>query len=136
MDEPGHRRVAVLGERVLHHRREGLLLAAEGDDLAADRVVRVVRVDQADEVGRDVDPELVRRRQAVALLVGQVEDRLDLLEVVDAVGELPAPVVPLLVGDVGPDRSAPAPGRPPIGAERPGRIARVHERLVDRCGLT
>ena len=39
-------------------------------------------------------------RQAVALLVGQVEDLLDLLEVVDPVAELPAPVVPLLVGDV------------------------------------
>ena len=62
VDEPGHRRVAVLGERVLHHRGEGLVLAAGRDDLAADRVVRVLRVDQADEVGRDVDAELVRRR--------------------------------------------------------------------------
>ena len=35
-----------------------------------------------------------------ALLVGQLEDLLDLLEVVDPVAELPAPVVPLLVGDV------------------------------------
>ena len=85
MDEPGHRRVAVLGERVLHHRGERLLLAAERDDLAADRVVRVVGVDQADEVRRDVDPELVRRGQALALLVGQVQDLLDLGEVVDPV---------------------------------------------------
>ena len=72
MDEARHRRVAVLGERVLHHRREGLVLATDRDDLAADRVVRVVRVDEADEVRRDVDPELVGRRQALALLVGQV----------------------------------------------------------------
>ena len=72
VDEARDRRVAVLGERVLHHRREGLLLAAERDDLAADRVVRVVRVDQADEVRRDVDAELVGRGQALALLVGQV----------------------------------------------------------------
>ena len=64
MHEAGHRGVAVLGERVLHHRREGLLLAPERDDLAADRVVRVVGVDQADEVRRDVDPELVRGGQA------------------------------------------------------------------------
>ena len=45
--ETRHRRVTVLGERVLHHRGEGLLLAAERDDLAADRVVRIVRIDQA-----------------------------------------------------------------------------------------
>ena len=50
MDEARHGRVAVLGERVLHHPGEGAVLAGGRDDLAADRVVRVVRVDQADEV--------------------------------------------------------------------------------------
>ena len=130
MHEAGHRGVAVLGERVLHHRREGLLLAPERDDLAADRVVGVVGVDQADEVRRDVDPELVRCAQAGALLVGEVEDRLDLLEVVDAVAELPAPVVPLLVGDIGPERRAAADGGPAVRAEHLGGVAAVDERLL------
>ena len=40
------------------------------------------------------------------LLVGELEDLLDLLEVVDPVAELPAPVVPLRVRDVFPQRSA------------------------------
>ena len=133
VDEAGHRGVAVLGERVLHHRGEGLLLAPERDDLAADRVVRVVGVDQADEVRRDVDPELVRGGEARALLVGQVEDRLDLLEVVDAVAELPAPVVPLLVGNVLEDRGAPADRRAAVGAERLRRVTPVDERGL-RCG--
>ncbi len=127
MDEARDRRVAVLGERVLHHRGERLLLTAERDDLAPDRVVGVLRVDQADEVGRDVDPELVRGAEAVALLVGQLQDLLDLLEVVDPVAELPAPVVPLLVGDVGPDRGAPADRGPTVRPERLGGVAPVHE---------
>ena len=133
MDEAGHRRVAVLGERVLHHRGEGLVLATARDDLAADRVVGVLGVDQADEVGRDVDPELVGRRQAVALVVGQLEDLLDLGEVVDPMAELPAPVVPLRVGDVVPDRRAAADGRGAVGADRARRIGQVDERRLGRA---
>jgi hypothetical protein len=103
--------VAVLGQRILHHRSEGLVLAAGRDDLAADRVVGVLGIDQADEVRRDVDPELVGGRQPFALLVGQLEDLFDLIELVDPVGQLPAPVVPLLVGDVLVDRRASADSR-------------------------
>ena len=130
MHEAGHRGVAVLGERVLHHRGEGLLLAPERDHLAADRVVGVVGVDQADEVRRDVDPELVGGAEAGPLLVGQVEDRLDLLEVVDPVAELPAPVVPLLVGNVVPDRGAAADGGLAVRPEHLGGVAAVDERLL------
>ena len=130
MDEARHRRVAVLGERVLHHRGEGAVLAADRDDLAADRVVRVVRVDQADEVRRDVDPELVRGGETGALVVGQVEDLLDLLEVVDPVAELPAPVVPLRVRDVLPERGAAADGGRAVRPEGPRRIGQVDERRL------
>jgi len=42
VDEPWNRGVAVLGQRVLHHRREGFVLAVGRDDLAADRVVGIV----------------------------------------------------------------------------------------------
>ncbi len=130
MDEAGDRRVAVLGQRVLHHRGERLLLAAERDHLAPDRVGRVLRIDEADEVGRDVDPELVGRAQAGPLLLGQLEDLLDLLEVVDPVAELPAPVVPLLVRDVGPQRSATADRGPAVRADRQGGIAAIDERRL------
>ena len=111
---------------------EGAVLARGRDDLQPDRVVRVLGVDQAHEVGRDVDPELVRHREALALLVGQLEDLLDLLEVVDPVAELPAPVVPLLVGDVFPDRGAAADGRGAVRAERAGRVGEVDERSLGR----
>ena len=63
---------------------------------------------------------------------GEVEDLLDLGEVVDAVAELPAPVVPLRVGDVFPDRGAAADGRRAIGAERTRRVGEVHERRLGR----
>jgi hypothetical protein len=122
--------VAVLGERVFHHRREGFLLAAQRDDLAADGIGRVVGVDQAQEVGRDVDPKLVRRAQALALLLGQVEHLLDIGQVVDPVGKLPAPVVPLLVGHVQPARRAAADRWPAVRAKPECRIAAVDEGFV------
>jgi hypothetical protein len=103
VDEAGHRGVAVLGEGVLHHPREGAQLRADRDDLAADRVVGIVGIDERDEVGRDVHPELVGRRETFALVVGQVEDLLEVLQRVKALRELPAPVVPLVVRDVVPD---------------------------------
>ena len=129
VDQPGDRAVAILRQRVLHHPGEGAQLRTDRDDLAADRIVRVVGVDEADEVRRDVDPELVRRREALALVVGQVQDLLELLERVEPVRQLPAPVVPLLVGDVLEDPGAPADRRSPVRAELAGGVAAVHERL-------
>ena len=70
------------------------------------------------------------RRQAVALLVGEVEDLLDLVEVVDAVRELPAPVVPLARRARPPTAGrAPADGRLAVGPKGPRRVARVDEGL-------
>jgi hypothetical protein len=120
--------VAVLAEAVLHHPDERTLLAAERDHLASDRAVGIAGVDEADEVGRDVDAELVVGGQALALLLGQLEDLGDLVEVVDPVRQLPAPVVPLLVRDVLPLRRSPAHGRAAIRAEAPRGVAVVDER--------
>ena len=130
MHEAGHRGVAVLGERVLHHRGEGLLLAPERDDLAADRVVGSSGSIRLMKYGVMSTRNLSGAREAGPLLVGEVEDRLDLLEVVDAVAQLPAPVVPLLVGNVVPERRAAADGGLAIRAERLGRVAAVDERLL------
>ncbi len=124
--------VSVLGERVLHHRGERFVLAVGGDDLAADRVVGIVGVYQADEVRRDVHAELVGSREAVALVGSEVQDLLDLFERVHAVGHLPAPVVPALVGDIGPDGGAAAHGGASVRAQGTRRIAAVHERGLGR----
>jgi hypothetical protein len=125
--------MAVLGEGVLHHPGERAELRADGDE-AADRVVRVVGVDERHEVGRDVDPELVGSREPLALVVGQVEHLLEVLERVEALRELPAPVVPLLVRDVLPD-----PGRwltAGVGAETLRGVAQVDERRLVGPGAT
>ena len=59
---------------------------------------------------------------------------LELLEIVDAVAELPAPVVPLLVGHIGPDRRAAADGGLAVRAQHLGRVAAVDERLLGGGG--
>ena len=134
VDQAGDGGVAVLREGVLHHPGECLRLATCGDDLAPDRVVRIPWVDQADEVGRDVDPELVGRAQALALVVRELQDLGDFLEVVDAVRQLPAPVVPFVVGDVQPLGSPAADCRPAVRPERSCRIAQVEEGSVPVYG--
>ena len=130
--EAGNRGVAILAERVFHHGGERLLLGTDRDHLSTNRVVRILRIDEAHEVRRDVDAELPLCREPVALVVGQLEDLADLLEGVDAVGELPAPVVPLLVGNVRPLRGAPAAQQLAVGADGACRVAWVYPRGIAR----
>jgi hypothetical protein len=66
VDEPGHGRVTVLGKRVFHHGGEGLHLFRQRDDLFANRVVRVLRVDQGNKVRRNVDAEQAARVEGLA----------------------------------------------------------------------
>ena len=82
MHEARHRRVRILGQRVLHHRRERPQLAAQRQHLAPHRAIRIGGVDQGREVGCDVDAELVRRGQTIAFLVGQLENRGEILKAV------------------------------------------------------
>ena len=60
------------------------------------------------------------------------EDLLDLGEVVDAVAELPAPVVPLLIGHIRPHRGAAAHGGTAIRAQGLRRVGGIHERRLGR----
>ncbi len=64
--QPGHGRVAVFRQRVFHHGGEGHQLTGGGDDLLAHRVVRVIGVDQRDEIGGDIDAEQARRGEGFA----------------------------------------------------------------------
>ncbi len=102
VDEARHGGVLVLGQAVFHHRLEGHHLAVGGDDLLADGAVGVVGVDEAGEVGGDVDAEKPLGRKGALLGVGQVDDTGQFVGRVKAVGHLPAPVHPLRVGHVGP----------------------------------
>ena len=131
VDQARDRRMAVLGQRVLHHRRERLLLAAGRDDLAADRVGRVVRVDEADEVGRDVHPELVRARTGPrARPAVRLRTRSISSSVLTRLLSCQRQSFHLSSGTSRVDRGAAADGGPAVRPERPGRIARVDPRRV------
>ena len=54
-----HRAVAVFVQRIDHHAVECDQLLAGGDHLAADRAVRIIRVDQRREIRGDVHPEVM-----------------------------------------------------------------------------
>ncbi len=76
---------------------------------------------------------LSSRGESLALLVRQVEDLLDLGQVVDAIRQLPAPVVPFLIGHVRPQRSAAAHRWLPIWPEPARGITLIDEDLVADC---
>ena len=117
VDQARHRGVLVLGQRVLHHRGEGLLLISQGHDLAADGVVRIAGSMRLMKYGVMSTRNLSGAPRPSRSFLGQLEDLCERLEVVDAVRELPLPVVPLLVGYVGVVRRAAAAGRCAIRAQ-------------------
>ena len=102
MDQAGHRTVLVFGQAVFHHAFECLQLAAQGTDLAANRALWIVGIDKAGEVGGNIHPELVVSGQTLNFICRQIDDLRQLVDCVEPVGKLPAPVIPLLVGDVCP----------------------------------
>ena len=129
-------RVSILAERVFHHCGERLLLRSDWDHLAADRIVWILWINKADEVRRDVNAELSVGGESFALVVCQLKDLADLFKRVDAVRELPAPVVPLLVRNVLPLWSATAAERETVRADRLGGVARIHPCGISGCGCS
>ena len=114
--------MAVLGERVLHHRREGVVLDANRDDLAADRVVGVVGSISEMKYGVMSTRNLSgapRPTFSSSVRSGSARSPRGRSRGARA----PAPVVPLRVGHVLVDRCAAADGRGgrPDPAGAPGR---------------
>ena len=100
--QPRHRRVGLFTQGVDDRGLEAGQLAAGGDDLAANGTRGVIRVDQGGKVGGDVEAEAVLGTDTFLLLGRQANDLSQLLEGVQTMAELPAPVVPLRVGHIGP----------------------------------
>jgi len=94
--------VPIFRQRIFHLRFELLQFARGGNDLPAHGTVWIVGIDQAGKVGRNIDPEQVLGIQRLLLAGGQVDDLAQLLRAVQAVGQLPAPVEPFLIGYVVP----------------------------------
>ena len=105
--EARYRRVRILRQRIFHHGGERFEFRGGRDHLSAHGVVGIGRVDQRDEVRRDVHPEQVGGRQSFRLALGELEDLSDLVRRVEAMAELPAPTVPLIVRNVGVQRGSP-----------------------------
>src|SRR5690606_15481585 len=94
--EPRDRARTVLAERVVLLARRGFELAERRHDCAAQRLARVVRIDEAHVVRGNTG----RQRPLVAanrfaLVVRQPEHALELLEAANSIAVLPTPVVPL-----------------------------------------
>ena len=107
VDEAGHGHVVVLAAGIGEVAgRVGHLLDAR-DDLAADGAGRVEGIDEVEEVGRDAHGQLgVGQEHAGVFLAGELNFALEIGERLDAVAQLPLPVVPLRGGGVGPEALA------------------------------
>jgi hypothetical protein len=71
--------VGVFGERIHHHPLVRLQFIRGGDDLLSNRVVGILRIDQRNEVGRNVHPEETLGGQGPALALRERDDLLQLL---------------------------------------------------------
>ena len=110
MDEAGHRRMFVLTERVEHLPRGDDHLVATGDDLLADRAIRVVPVDQVEKIRRDRQRQLLLGEEAARPFPGrQRHVALQLLDGREPVLQLPGPVPPVRLRHM---RPKPLPGEP------------------------
>ena len=107
MDDARHGHGAFFADGVLGFARGDIGLLDARDDLPADRAIRVLGVDEVEEMRRDRQRELVRGEEApFPLLLGEHEHLFQLGQRRDPVAQLPMPVVPLRGGHVFPSALA------------------------------
>ena len=97
VDEAGHRHVGILAAGIGEFLGRVPAFLDARDDLAADRAIRIVAVDQVEKVRGDRHRQLVPGEQdAGALDIGEVEARFEIGEGIHAVAELPFVVAPVV----------------------------------------
>ena len=107
VDDAGDGHGAFFADRILGFAGGDIGLLDPRDDLTADRAVRVLRVDQVEEMRRDRKRQLMGGEEApFPLLLGQFQHLFQLGQRRDAVAQLPMPVVPLRGGHVLPSALA------------------------------
>ena len=73
------------------------------NDLAPDRTIGIIALDQVEKVRRDGKRQFVAGKQnAVAFFIGKFEQLLELRQRRDAIFQLPFPIVPLLSWNIRP----------------------------------
>src|SRR6266498_840193 len=105
MNKPWHGRVAIFRKRVFHHRGKGLHLLRARDDLFANWIVGIVRVNQGYEVRRDIYAEQTAGVQCLSFRISQRDDLLEIFNCIQAMAQLPAPIVPFFIRNIGVDWS-------------------------------
>ncbi len=123
VDQAGHRAVVVLAQRVVGLAAGEEELVAGRHHGPAERVARILGVEQAGVVRGDGHRQgAPTAGQGRPLLFGKLEDVLQVGSALEAVTQLPAPVVPLGVGGLG--EEVPAEFLAPLAdldAARPGQ---------------
>ena len=110
VDDTRDRHRALFADRVLGFTRSNVGFLDARDDLPAHRAVRVLRVDEVEEMRRDRKRELMGGKKApFPLLLRQLQHLFQLGQRRDAVAQLPMPVVPLRGGHVLPSALASMP---------------------------
>ena len=71
--------VPVLCQRIFHHTGKRHNLVRSRDDLSADRIGGVFRIDEGDKIGGYIHAEKPLSCQRFALAVGQVYDFIEVL---------------------------------------------------------
>ncbi len=99
--EAGHRGVGILVERIELIFGRLVKLRCGGDALTADGIIGIVRVDQGEIIGGDRHAESAEALSyALFLFGGELDVFFKVVQRLDAVLHLPAPVIPKLVGNV------------------------------------
>ena len=98
----------IFAARIAHFPRRGVRFLDARNDLPADRAIFIRRINQVEKIRRDGERELgVRQFRAGKFLRRERGQKsLQLLHRGDAVLELPAPVVPVGVGNVAPEAAS------------------------------
>ena len=98
--DPGHRAVPVLSEGILRLSGHAEILVGDRNHRPSERVLGVVRIQEAEVVRRDGKGQGARMPlDCSPLIVGQPHNLFQRLEGAHAVAKLPSPVAPLRGGD-------------------------------------
>src|SRR5450759_5499786 len=100
MDKTWYWRVLVFCQGVFHFRSEGHHFTVSWDNLFADRIVWVVRINQGNEIRCYIHPEEMRFTECLTLRFGKGDYFTDFICGIQAMTQLPAPVVPLFFRDI------------------------------------
>ena len=105
MHESRHGRMRIFAARVAHFPRRGVRFLDARHHLLADRAKLVRRVNEVEKIRRDGERELVVGEFCARMFLRRERGQklLQLLDRGDAVLHLPAPVVPVGVGNVMPE---------------------------------